>query len=189
VQKLEFVGLPSMLSLIIILYFGNCFSRPNVQSLTLEHTLNRERDLMLVPYSSDPHLNLVQWPPFLLASKVPIALQMARQAAETGRAADLLRKIRTDEYMKSAVIECYESFKRVLKVLIVGEVEKRVIEGLLNEVEMNIEKETLLDNFRLKELPVLSVKFIELLELLVCFFLQILGKLLLGKLIVSVLVM
>jgi hypothetical protein len=27
--------------------------------------------------------------------------------------------------MKSAVIECYESFKRVLKVLIVGEVEKR----------------------------------------------------------------
>jgi hypothetical protein len=49
---------------------------------------------------------------------------------------------------------------------------------------MNIEKETLLDNFRLKELPVLSVKFIELLELLVCFFLQILGKL-----IVSVLVM
>jgi callose synthase len=150
---------------------------------------DKERDLMLVPYSSDPHLNLVQWPPFLLASKVPIALQMARQAAETGRAADLLRKIRTDEYMKSAVIECYESFKRVLKVLIVGEVEKRVIEGLLNEVEMNIEKETLLDNFRLKELPVLSVKFIELLELLVCFFLQILGKLLLGKLIVSVLVM
>jgi callose synthase len=86
---------------------------------------DKERDLMLVPYSSDPHLNLVQWPPFLLASKVPIALQMARQAAETGRAADLLRKIRTDEYMKSAVIECYESFKRVLKVLIVGEVEKR----------------------------------------------------------------
>ncbi|KAH9558677.1 hypothetical protein CY35_06G019800 [Sphagnum magellanicum] len=127
---------------------------------------DKERDLMLVPYSSDPHLNLVQWPPFLLASKVPIALQMARQAAETGRAADLLRKIRTDEYMKSAVIECYESFKRVLKVLIVGEVEKRVIEGLLNEVEMNIEKETLLENFKLKELPVLSVKFIELLELL-----------------------
>lgn len=25
---------------------------------------------MLVPYSSDPHLKLVQWPPFLLASKV-----------------------------------------------------------------------------------------------------------------------
>jgi callose synthase len=86
---------------------------------------DKERDLMLVPYSSDLQLNLVQWPPFLLASKVPIALQMARQAAETGRTADLLRKIRTDEYMKSAVVECYESFKRVLKLLIVGEVETR----------------------------------------------------------------
>lgn len=37
----------------------------------------RERDLMLVPYSSDPHLNLVQWPPFLLASKVsPLLVTM-----------------------------------------------------------------------------------------------------------------
>lgn len=50
---------------------------------------------------------------------------MARQAAETGRAADLMRKIKTDEFMKSAVMECYESFKRVLTVLIVGEVEAR----------------------------------------------------------------
>jgi hypothetical protein len=33
-------------------------------------TCYRERDLMLVPYSSDPDLKLVQWPPFLLASKV-----------------------------------------------------------------------------------------------------------------------
>lgn len=32
---------------------------------------------------------------------------------------------------------------------------------------MNVEKETLLDNFKLGELPVLSAKFIELLELLV----------------------
>jgi callose synthase len=61
----------------------------------------------------------------VVMNQVPIALQMARQAAETGRVADLLRKIRTDEYMKSAVVECYESFKRVLKLLIVGEVETR----------------------------------------------------------------
>lgn len=30
----------------------------------------REMDLMLVPYSSDPSIKLIQWPPFLLASKV-----------------------------------------------------------------------------------------------------------------------
>jgi len=29
-------------------------------------------DLLLVPYSSDPSLKIIQWPPFMLASKVPI---------------------------------------------------------------------------------------------------------------------
>lgn len=42
-----------------------------------------------------------------------------------------------------------------------------MIEGLLAVVDENVEKETLLDNFNLGDLPLLSVKFIELLELLV----------------------
>jgi len=37
-------------------------------------------------------------------------------------------------------------------------------------VDVNVEKETLLDNFKLGGLPVLSAKFIELLELLVSSF-------------------
>lgn len=45
--------------------------------------------------------------------------------------------------------------------------ERRLIDGLFNEVDVNVEKDTLLDNFKLGELPVLSAKFIELLELLV----------------------
>jgi callose synthase len=35
---------------------------------------NREMDLMLVPYWADRSLNLIQWPPFLLASKVHLFL-------------------------------------------------------------------------------------------------------------------
>lgn len=31
---------------------------------------NREMDLLLVPYCKDRELNIIQWPPFLLASKV-----------------------------------------------------------------------------------------------------------------------
>lgn len=50
---------------------------------------------------------------------------MAKQAAESGRTVDLLRKIRNDEYMKCAVIECYESLKGVLRRFIVGDVEVR----------------------------------------------------------------
>lgn len=31
---------------------------------------NREMNLLLVPYHADPELDLIQWPPFLLANKV-----------------------------------------------------------------------------------------------------------------------
>lgn len=105
-------------------------------------------DLLLVPYSSDPSLKVMQWPPFLLASKVktvswcttvlisistmivyclqiPIALDMALQFRS--KDADLWKRICADEYMKCAVIECYESFKLVLNALVVGETEKRLL--------------------------------------------------------------
>lgn len=102
-------------------------------------------DLLLVPYSSDPSLKIIQWPPFLLASKVntmflscitpiflfdslpfqiPIALDMAAQFRS--KDVDLWKRICADEYMKCAVIECYESFKLILNALIVGEIEKRL---------------------------------------------------------------
>lgn len=107
-------------------------------------------DLLLVPYTSDPSLKLIQWPPFLLASKVcgllllfqiplffltidkvlfleqiPIALDMAAQFRT--KDSDLWKRICADEYMKCAVIECYESFKHVLHTLVIGENEKRYI--------------------------------------------------------------
>lgn len=102
-------------------------------------------DLLLVPYSSDPSLKIIQWPPFLLASKVkikllsiimsiflfdflplqiPIALDMA--AHFRYKDADLWKRISADEYLKCAVIECYESFKLILNALIIGETEKRL---------------------------------------------------------------
>lgn len=42
------------------------------------------------------------------------------------RDADLWKRICADEYMKCAVIECYESFKHLLNILVVGENEKRL---------------------------------------------------------------
>ncbi|KAK5793272.1 callose synthase 5-like [Gossypium arboreum] len=125
---------------------------------------NREMDLLLVPYTSDPSLKMVQWPPFLLASKIPIALDMAVQFRS--KDADLWKRICADEYMKCAVIECYESFKIVLKTLVVGENEKRTIRIIIKEIENNISKDTLLANFRMAPLPVLCKKFVELVGIL-----------------------
>ncbi|KAK7353644.1 hypothetical protein VNO80_19095 [Phaseolus coccineus] len=123
-----------------------------------------EMDLLMVPYSSDPSLKTIQWPPFLLASKIPIALDMAAQFR--GKDSDLWKRICADEYMKCAVIECYESFKNILHALIVGEAEKRTISVIIKEVENSIYKNTLLTNFRMGFLPSLCKKFVELVEIL-----------------------
>ncbi|XP_022894872.1 callose synthase 5-like isoform X1 [Olea europaea var. sylvestris] len=125
---------------------------------------DREMDLLLVPYSSDSSLKLIQWPPFLLASKIPIALDMAVQFRS--KDADLWRRICADEYMKCAVIECYESFKHVLNALVVGETEKRIIGIIIKDVEGNILKNTFLANYRMGPLPDLCKKFVELVEML-----------------------
>lgn len=55
--------------------------------------------------------------------QIPIALDMAAQFRS--KDSDLWRRICSDEYMKCAVLECYESFKLVLSLLVVGENEKR----------------------------------------------------------------
>ncbi|CAH8375109.1 unnamed protein product [Eruca vesicaria subsp. sativa] len=150
---------------------------------------DREMDLLLVPYTSDPSLKLIQWPPFLLASKVcgllllfqiplffstidkvlfleqiPIALDMAAQFRT--KDSDLWKRICADEYMKCAVIECYESFKHVLHTLVIGENEKRIIGIIIKEVESHISKNTFLANFRMAPLPALCSKFVQLVGIL-----------------------
>ena len=55
--------------------------------------------------------------------QIPIALDMAVQFRS--RDSELWKRISADDYMKCAVIECYESLKLVLNVLVVGETEKR----------------------------------------------------------------
>nr|XP_025680306.1 callose synthase 5-like [Arachis hypogaea] len=125
---------------------------------------DREMDLLLVPYSSDSRLKTIQWPPFLLASKIPVALDMATQFR--GKDSDLWKRISADQYMKCAVIECYQSLKHVLRDLVVGENEKRIISIITKEVKNNISKNTLTTNFRMSFLPSLFKKFVELVEIL-----------------------
>ncbi|XP_031263321.1 callose synthase 5 isoform X2 [Pistacia vera] len=124
----------------------------------------QEMDMLLVPYTSDPSLKIIQWPPFLLASKIPVALDMAAQFRS--KDSDLWKRICADEYMKCAVIECYESFKLVLKVLVAGENEKRIIGIIIKEIESNILKNTFLANFRMGSLPSLCKKVVELVGIL-----------------------
>ncbi|KAG6470927.1 hypothetical protein ZIOFF_072015 [Zingiber officinale] len=120
--------------------------------------------LLIFSLNNYPSLKVIQWPPFLLSSKIPVALDTAAQFQ--AKDVDLWKRICADDYMKCAVIECYESFKLVLNLLVVGENEKRIIGIIIKEIEANIAKNTFLSNFRMSALPTLCKKFVELLDIL-----------------------
>ncbi|CAI5524507.1 unnamed protein product [Closterium sp. Naga37s-1] len=125
---------------------------------------NREMDLMMVPYSSGD-LSIVQWPPFLLASKVPRAVEMAVKGAK-GRDSDVWHRISADSYMRFAVEEAFATLQHILTTLLIGENEKFVVNGLLKEVKRNIDNGTLFTVLRMKALPAFITSVVELVQLL-----------------------
>ncbi|CAL5354214.1 unnamed protein product [Camellia sinensis] len=125
---------------------------------------NREMDLLLVPYWADSELNLIQWPPFLLASKIPIALDMAKDS--NGKDRDLKKRIEGDNYMSCAVRECYASFQKIIKFLVHGDHEKEVIEYIFSEVGKHIEAGDLLSVYKMSALPSLYNHFVKLIKYL-----------------------
>ncbi|KAK9153262.1 hypothetical protein Sjap_000742 [Stephania japonica] len=139
-------------------------------SMRLEDLINnRERDLLLVPYSSED-VSVFQWPPFLLASKIPIALDMAKDIGKSGSKGNndtyLFRKIKNDPYMSSAVAECYETLRDIIYGLLNDEGDRMIIRQICQEVDASISKGTLVVDFQMSELPTLSNSLEKLLNLL-----------------------
>ncbi|KAK4408227.1 Callose synthase 3 [Sesamum angolense] len=124
----------------------------------------REMDLLLVPYWADRDLELIQWPPFLLASKIPIAVDMAKDS--NGKDSELKKRIKSDDYMYSAVCECYASFRSIIKMLVRGNREKEVIEYIFSEVDKHITEDNLLTEYKLSALPSLYDLFVRLVKYL-----------------------
>ncbi|KAI3465923.1 hypothetical protein Pfo_022586 [Paulownia fortunei] len=124
---------------------------------------HREKNLLLVPYSST-EVSVVQWPPFLLASKIPIALDMAKDFKKED--ADLFRKIKNDDFMYSAIIECYETLRDVLIGLLLDDGDKKIIWQICHEVESSIQQRRFLRNFKMTGLPLLSDKLDKFFNLL-----------------------
>ncbi|GLT37045.1 hypothetical protein SLA2020_113830 [Shorea laevis] len=125
---------------------------------------NREMDLLLVPYGVDPDLDLIQWPPFLLASKIPIALDMAKDS--NGKDRELKKRLNSDNYMHCAVRECYASCKSIINLLVLGEREKMVINDIFSKVDEHIQRETLITELNMSALPSLYEQFVKLIEYL-----------------------
>ncbi|XBH82000.1 hypothetical protein VPH35_107468 [Triticum aestivum] len=125
---------------------------------------NREKDLLLVPYCKDREMDMIQWPPFLLASKIPIALDMAADSG--GKDRDLKKRMNSDPYFTYAIKECYASFKNIIYALVVGVRERDVIQKIFKVVDDLVADDTLIRDLHMSNLPTLSKKFIELLVIL-----------------------
>ncbi|WZY92682.1 hypothetical protein YC2023_065011 [Brassica napus] len=125
---------------------------------------NREMELLLVPYWADPDLDLIRWPPFLLASKIPIALDMAKDS--NGKDRELKKRLSIDSYMTCAVRECYASFRNLINFLVVGERERQVINEIFAKIDEYIANETLIETLDLSALPDLYGQFVRLIEYL-----------------------
>lgn len=121
---------------------------------------NWEMDLLLVPYSADHELGLIQWPPFLLASKIPVALHMAKDS--NGKDHELNKRLKADNYMLCAVRECYASFKNIIKFLVQGEREKEVINEIFSKVDEHIQEDNVIRELNMSALPYLYEQFLKL---------------------------
>ncbi|CAN1239529.1 Callose synthase 10 [Linum grandiflorum] len=124
---------------------------------------NREMDLLSVP-SNKGSLRLVQWPLFLLSSKILLAVDLALDCKDTQR--DLWNRICKDEYMAYAVQECYYSVHKILHSLVDGE-GRLWVEKIFQEIDSSISEESLVITLLLKKLPLVLSRFTALTGLLI----------------------
>ncbi|XP_020230516.1 callose synthase 7 isoform X3 [Cajanus cajan] len=146
-----------------ISYFSQ-FWNEFINSMREEDLISdRDRDLLLIPYNATD-VSVIQWPLFLLANKIHIAVHMAKDHKETDD--DLCRKIRSDAYMSSAVVECYETVKDIILNLLLDEEDRLLVSRICAKVERCIREETFVKEFKMSGLPSLIDKLVKFLTLL-----------------------
>ncbi|KAK7350678.1 hypothetical protein VNO77_09549 [Canavalia gladiata] len=124
---------------------------------------NREMDLLSIP-SNAGSLRLVQWPLFLLSSKILLAIDLALDCKDTQ--ADLWSRICRDEYMAYAVKECYYSVEKILYSLVDNE-GKLWVEKIFREINNSISEGSLVLTLSLKKLPLVLSRLTALTGLLI----------------------
>ncbi|KAL9156223.1 hypothetical protein ABFS82_09G060500 [Erythranthe guttata] len=128
-----------------------------------DYISNREMDLLSMP-SNAGSLKLVQWPLFLLSSKILLAIDLALDCKDTQ--ADLWNRICKDEYMAYAVQECYSSIEKILHSLVDGE-GRLWVERIFREINSSISEGSLVITLHLKKLQVVLSRFTALTGLLI----------------------
>ncbi|KAK1305968.1 Callose synthase 10 [Acorus calamus] len=120
-------------------------------------------DLLCIP-SNSGSLRFVQWPLFLIISKILLAIDLALDCKDTQQ--DLWSRISKDEYMAYAVQECYYSAEKMLHSLVYDE-GRLWVERLFREINNSIASGSLVVSLNLKKLQLVLSRFTALTGLLV----------------------
>lgn len=119
-----------------------------------------EKELLLMPKNSGK-LPLVQWPLFLLGSKIFFAKDIAVESR--GDSQDVLwERICRDDYMKYAVEECFHTIKLILMEILEGE-GRMWVDRLYEDIQGSIAKKSIHDDFELSKLPLVISRLTALL--------------------------
>ncbi|KAJ8436777.1 hypothetical protein Cgig2_032005 [Carnegiea gigantea] len=119
-----------------------------------DYITNLEMELLLMPKNSG-NLPLVQWPLFLLASKIFLARDIAAESKDSQD--ELWERISRDEYMKYAVMECYHSIKLIL-MAILEEDGRKWVERVYEDIEQSVGKKSIHLDFDLSKLSLVIQK-------------------------------
>ncbi|KAH7428186.1 hypothetical protein KP509_10G079800 [Ceratopteris richardii] len=128
-----------------------------------DYISNRERDLLRMP-SNAVGLSLVQWPLFLLVSKVFLAMDLAMEKKESSE--EIWEKLSKDQYMASAVREVFESVCLLLSDLLEGE-GKKWFQGVFTDIERSIKDKSFFALFQINNIQDVVKKITALTGLLV----------------------
>ncbi|KAJ0623738.1 putative 1,3-beta-glucan synthase [Helianthus annuus] len=125
-----------------------------VKSLREEdYITNLEMELLQMPKNTG-FVHMVQWPLFLLASKIFVAKDMA---AESDSQIELWERISRDDYMKYAVEECYYTIKLILTSIFDND-GKEWVNRIYDDIRGSIVKGDIYSDFQLKKLSLVIQK-------------------------------
>ncbi|KAJ8760129.1 hypothetical protein K2173_010985 [Erythroxylum novogranatense] len=121
-----------------------------------------EMELLLMPKNSS-NLPLVQWPLFLLASKIFLAKDIAVENSDSQD--ELWERISRDDYMKYAVEECYCVLKLILTEIL-GSEGRMWVERVYEDIQASIGKKDIHHNVGLNKLPLVISRVTALMGIL-----------------------
>ncbi|KAI3969711.1 hypothetical protein MKX01_020272, partial [Papaver californicum] len=114
-----------------------------------DYLTSLEMELLLMPKNSG-NMSLVQWPLFLLASKLFMAKDIAGEVKDSQD--ELLDRISRDDYMKYAVEECYHTIRYILTEILDDE-GKMWVERIYEDINGSIMKKEIHFDLQLVKLP------------------------------------